>query len=154
MKRVRPLEWVVIVGVILVVGAILFPVPSGYPTVKAAVCLSNVKQSALGLLQYTADADDRFPPRDHWMDATLPYVKSEDVWHCPSVPKGAYGYAFNAALSRAKPPKDPAKTPLVYDSVSPIRNASDLVTSLPKPGRHGGKNSVAHADGHAKRVAR
>ena len=87
------------------------------------------------------------------MDASLPYVKAETNWHCPSVPKGMYGVAFNAALSRAKPPKDPAKTPLVYDSVNPIRNASDQVTSLPSPGRHGGKNTIAYADGGAKRVA-
>ena len=153
MKRIRPLEWVVIVGIILIVGAVLWPVTGGTPVPKATICRSNVKQSALGLLMYSYDADDRFPPRDLWMDASLPYVKSETNWHCPSVPKGAYGYAFNGALSLAKPPKDPAKTPLVYDSVNPIRNASDRVTSLPLPGRHGGGNSIAYADGHARRVA-
>ena len=153
MKRVRPLEWMLIIIGVLVLVAILFPVqPNGYPTVKEAVCLVNVKQSALGFLQYTADADDRFPPRDLWMDATLPYVKSEANWHCPSVPKGSYGYAFNAALSGKREPKDPAKTPLMYDSLNPIRNASDLVTSLPVPGRHKGKNTIAYADGAAKRV--
>ena len=143
-----------ITSLVIFAMVVFFPSYAGGPALKATICLSNVKQSALGLLQYTADADDRFPPRDLWMDATLPYVKSEANWHCPSVPKGAYGYAFNAALSRAKPPKDPAKTPLVYDSVSPIRNASDPVTSLPLPGRHGGKNTIAYADGAAKRIGR
>ena len=142
-----------VTSAVIFVLIVFFPVFEGVRLpLKPAQCLSNVKHTALGLIQYSADADDRLPLRDLWMDATLPYMKSETQWHCPSVPKGAYGYAFNAALSLAKPPKDPMSTPMVYDSLNPIRNASDLVTSLPKPGRHGGKNSVAYADGHAKRV--
>lgn len=120
-------------------------------------CLSNLKQSSLALLMYASDENDRFPPRDHWMDASYPYTKSELVWHCPVLPKGVYGYAFNAALDRAKIPKVPEGTPLLYDSVDPVRNASDLCASLPLPGRHGnpkegGANNVAYADGHAKSV--
>ena len=127
----------------------------------ATICLSNVKQSSTGMLIYVGDENDRLPPRDVWMDATFPYVKTETLWHCPSVPKGAYGYAFNGALStmKAAKPHDPAATPLLYDSVDPIRNASDLCASLPLPGRHGrpegegpGRNTVGYVDGHAKAV--
>ena len=118
----------------------------------ATACLSNLKQQASGLLQYADDHDERLTARDAWMDGVAPYVKQEGVFHDPELPKGSYGYAFNAALSSAKPPKDPEKVPMVYDSVNPIRNASDRVTSLPKPGRHGGKNTMGYADGHMKRV--
>lgn len=126
------------------------------------MCLSNVKQSSLGLIMYADDENDRFPLRDLWMDATLPYVKREEIWHCPSVPKGVYGYAFNGALTRIKVTKldEPGAIPMIYDSVNPLRNASDLCASLPLPGRHGkndggeaGRNMVGFADGHAKAIA-
>lgn len=124
----------------------------------ASVCLSNLKQISLGSIMYANDFDDRFPHRDRWMDETKDYVKVEDIFHepvlqKPKADKRIYGYAFNGALSQAKAPGDPATVPLNYDSVNLIRNASDLVTSLPAAGRHGGKNNIVYADGHAKRVA-
>ena len=141
------------VGCALLGSVLLVP---NFESVKAAspasACLSNVKLASLGLILYAADHDDRDPSRDAWMDASLPYVKTEANWHCPSVPKAAFGYAFNGALSFAKPPVSVGTTPLIYDSANPIRNASDLFTSLPRPGRHRGKNSVAYSDGHAKAV--
>ncbi len=160
-RGVGPLEWIVVVCVVLVVGAILFPVNTSDHPAPATTCLSNVKQISTALIIYASDVNDRFPPRDTWMDASYPYTKTETIWHCPSVPKNVYGYAFNGALSRASQVKllDPAGTPLVYDSVNPIRNASDLCASLPLPGRHRarndrgpGRNNVAYADGHAKGV--
>ena len=139
--------------VVLVIG-IFVPTACGCKVAsKGTACLSNLKQQASGLLQYADDHDDRFALRDGWMDGIAPYVKPEGVFHDPELPKGAYGYAFNAALSSAKAPKSPERAPMVYDSVNPVRNASDAMTSLPRPGRHGGKNTVAYADGHAKRVA-
>lgn len=161
MRKFRPLEWLLAVALLLVIGAIVFPVFSGSYSSIASTCLSNVKQSSLALILYTSDENDRYPPRDFWMDATFPYSKNEGIWHCPSVPKGVYGYAFDGALSGAKSAKlpDPARTPMVYDSVNPIRNASDLCASLPLPGRHGrnredqpGRNTVGYADGHVKSV--
>ncbi len=119
-------------------------------------CLSNVKQSAIGLLLYAGDSDDRLPGRDEWMDRIVPYTKNEWIFLCPEAPRGMYGYAFNGALSQfdTKRLKAPDKTALIYESVNPIRNASDLVASVPLKGRHrsSGKtsNNVAYADGHAK----
>lgn len=102
---------------------------------------------------YANDSDGRFARRDFWMDDVLPNVKAESVFHDLDVPKGAYSYAFNAALSGAKTPPHPEAAPMVYESVNPIRNASDHFASLPAKGRHGGQNNVAYADGHAKRVS-
>ena len=160
MKRFRPLEWVLAVFALLVVAAICFPV-FAYDGIRApdSTCLWNVKQSSLGLVMYAADENDRLPLRDRWMDATLPYVKQEGIWHCPLVPKGVYGYAYNGVLSGTKQTlfDAPGSVPMVYDSVNPIRNASDLCASLPLPGRHGrkeggGSNTVGFVDGHAKSV--
>ena len=48
---------------------------------------------------------------------------------------------------------DAAKTPLLYDSTDLAKNAHDSLTSLPKPGRHGGKNNILFCDGHIESVA-
>ena len=142
-------------GMTLVVLALAIFVPTACGckvASKGTACLSNLKQQALGEIVYAADHDDRFTTHRLWMDGIAPYVKLEGVFHDPEVPKGVYGYAFNAALSRAEAPVRPEKVPMVYDSVNPIRNASDFVTSFPSPGRHTGRDDIGHADGHAKSV--
>jgi prepilin-type processing-associated H-X9-DG protein len=58
-------------------------------------CASNLKQIALGFTQYTQDYDEKFPidsgdidstPQTGmgWMYATQPYVKSVQIFQCPS----------------------------------------------------------------------
>ena len=145
------------VGAGSLLTAILYPVfqpasACGYrPT-----CLSNVKQAALGLIQYAADSDDRFAPGGAWMTLSYPYVKNWDVYRCPSLPKGVWGYAYDRALSGEQVPEPPSELPMVYDSDRRSKNAADLVSSLPRAGRHLSRdrkaiqNSIAYADGHAK----
>lgn len=148
-----------LLAALFVLGLILMPVTGcgcSREASKASACFSQVKHQGLGLFMYADDADGRYPNRDVWMDSILPYVKNPQVYHVPEYAKSSpwfYGYAFNAALSLQKAPIVEAvaeKTPLVYDSSNPIRNASDRVTSLPVPGRHGGRNHMAYADGHVK----
>ena len=156
----RPLESKLLIAVAVgLVAAIVWPVfEKADARPRRGGCISNLKKLGFGLLMYSNEENDRFPPRDLWADATLRYAKNPDLLFDPALRKGAdkgpYAYAFNGALSGAKPPKDPMTTPMMYDSVVPVRNASDLVTSLPAPGRHGGKNTIAYADGATKRVAR
>lgn len=64
---------------------------------------------------------------------------------------GLSGYALNAGVINTKSP-DPTRIPFIYDSINLARNASDLATSLPLPGRHKGRNNVAYLDAHAKSV--
>ncbi len=139
-------------------AAIFWPVYStNGRSSPVAFCMSQLKQQAIGFEMYRADADERYPNRDHWMDALFPYVKNEDLYHEPvrqtKAPQpSTYGYAFNSNLSNAKAPKSAETTPMVYDSVNPIRNASDPAVSLPSPGRHNGRDIIAYADCHAKAV--
>lgn len=135
---------------LVLIAAILFPVfaTTGHLSHRSP-CINRLKQASLGILIYQGDADDRYPGRDEWVDASFPYVKNWDVFRCPSVGKTLWGYSFNGALSRAKTPKLPEKNPLIYDSTNLTKNASDLVTSLPAVPRHG-KNMMAYADGHAR----
>jgi len=133
-----------------------FPYGNPKEAARKTACLSNVKQQAIAFLIYAEDGDGRFPARDLWMDKIEPIVRSKYAFHVPQRhdenEPWPYGYAFNAALSQAKAPPHPETTVLTYDSVNLGRNASDLVTSLPTPGRHDGKNHLSYADGHARAI--
>jgi len=127
---------------------------SGMASQASQQCLTNVKQDGLGLLMYSQDYDERFPPATAgWMDATVPYLKNNEDYQCPTVvatnPNG-YGYAFNSAVagSPLSSITAPATTLMIYDSSNLARNAVDALTSLPNPGRHSGLNNVCYADGH------
>ena len=73
-----------------------------------------------------------------------------------------FGYALNDALAgkklnlNGKPLKtlpNASTTPLLYDSTNVSKNAHDAVASLPRPGRHGGRNNILYLDGHVAAVA-
>jgi prepilin-type N-terminal cleavage/methylation domain-containing protein/prepilin-type processing-associated H-X9-DG protein len=88
------IELLVVIAIIALLAAILFPVFSrARENARRASCQSNLKQIGLGMTQYTQDYDERYPPiwsgpafpgRYHWMDSMMPYVKSEQIFDCPS----------------------------------------------------------------------
>lgn len=159
MRWPRWWEVLLILLIVAIVAAILFPVFAQVKTGGKRPCLSNLKQLGMALLMYAADNDGRPPQRDYWMDRTEPYLKNPPIYidriqHCNLVKgKGLYGYALNAGIKMLNnDAKNAASVPLVYDSVNLARNASDLATSMPGPGRHNGGNFIAFADGHGKYV--
>jgi prepilin-type N-terminal cleavage/methylation domain-containing protein/prepilin-type processing-associated H-X9-DG protein len=94
------IELLVVIAIIAILAAILFPVfARARENARRASCQSNLKQIGLGLLQYTQDYDERTPrswfgvdgdassattSRYKWMDAIYPYIKSEQLFVCPS----------------------------------------------------------------------
>ena len=92
------IELLVVVAIIAILAAILFPVfGRARENARRSSCQSNLKQIGLGLLQYVGDYDEVVPqssfngyygaagdPTYKWMDAIFPYVKSEQVFVCPS----------------------------------------------------------------------
>ena len=75
----------------------------GRENARRSSCQSNMKQQMLGIIQYSQDYDEKLPPARSWIDAVQPYVKSEQVFICPSLQAtGAKGngYAFNQYLSQ------------------------------------------------------
>ncbi len=99
------IELLVVIAIIAILAAILFPVFSKVrENARRTVCLSNEKQLGLGILQYVQDADEQYPQLRGddkgastyggngsetdwwWSQAIYPYVKSENVYICPSNP--------------------------------------------------------------------
>ena len=93
------------------------------------------------------------------MDASASYRKGSDdsyTLHCPGLPRGAYGYAFNADLSGASVPKRAEDVPLVYESTNLARGTPPTgLPSFPSEGRRRGRmRYVAYGDGHARQLPR
>lgn len=143
-------------GIVPILAAILFPVfaQARFAAQKSAT-LSNSKQSALGVLMYTADWDDRLPPADKWMDATLPYSKTDMVFKsilAAGDNPDKFGFAFRKDLGRKKTMDypDPDRWAMIFDSTLTQRNATSNLETLPDPERYLGTNIIAFLDGHAK----
>ncbi len=98
------IELLVVIAIIAILAAILFPVfGRARENARRSSCQSNLKQIGLGLIQYSQDYDERVtlswfgPDKDtsgaggryKWMDATFPYIKSEQIFNCPSDPSNS-----------------------------------------------------------------
>ncbi len=113
------IELLVVIAIIAILAAILFPVfGRARENARRSSCQSNLKQIALGIKQYTQDYDEKFPnqvaltgssanPPVGWADTIQPYVKSLQIFQCPSdeTPPGTQpgfrgytDYFINAAL--------------------------------------------------------
>ena len=116
------LELLVVVAIIALLSAILFPVFSRVrENARRATCQSNLKQLGLAITQYTQDYDETFPMvnTNFWCDDSValpacpagspamitmqtnltPYVKDSQIWKCPDTAgtrdwaTNDYGYA-------------------------------------------------------------
>jgi prepilin-type processing-associated H-X9-DG protein len=135
-----------------------------YEPEKNKDCPNNLKSLYIAFSMYTQDWG-ALPPAANWLDNEdlVSKVRQNEWLHCPAVSNrhdDKYGYAYNAAVAgrqlNGKPLNempDAAKTPLVYDSTNLAKNAHDAVTSLPHPGRHGGRNNILYCDGRVEAVA-
>lgn len=111
------IELLIVMAIIVLLAAILFPVfARARENAKRASCTSNLKQIGLGLLQYIQDYDERTPESHpdilqpsladqsnplqmNWIKGLQPYVKSWQLFKCPSVPE----YTLGGGLNPIKP---------------------------------------------------
>ena len=95
------IELLVVIAIIAILAAILFPVfARARENARRASCQSNLRQIGLAALQYTQDNDERwffdvrFSPssqRQGWQSFIQPYLKSEQLFLCPSAATETYG---------------------------------------------------------------
>ncbi|MES2460867.1 MAG: DUF1559 domain-containing protein [Armatimonadota bacterium] len=87
------IELLVVIAIIAILAAILFPVfAQAREKARQTACLSNEKQLGLAFMQYVADYDGMFPAGTAdpgngpigWGGQIFSYVKSVDVYKCPS----------------------------------------------------------------------
>lgn len=103
------IELLIVISLITTLAAILFPVFSQVrEDARRSACASNLHQIGVAITLYSQDSDDRYPigvdSVDHgsylWepapeqlaslptlpllRDVVHPYLKSHEVWHCPS----------------------------------------------------------------------
>jgi len=94
------IELLVVIAIIAILAAILFTVfAQARDKARMTTCISNMRQLGSAFMMYTQDYDETFPYiRFHgngatkglytitWKNVIRPYVKSLDVFACPSNP--------------------------------------------------------------------
>lgn len=109
------IELLVTISIIAILAAILFPVfARARENARRASCQSNLKQISLGIKMYTQDYDECVPPIQintaantnasnpyGWADAIQPYIKSTQLFQCPSEKWGTRSTPVNPSQAGA-----------------------------------------------------
>lgn len=151
----RILAWATLAFFLFCGTAILYPnfVCARYAA-RQAMCLTNVKNQCIALLQYASDNNDCLPEAPVWMDKAIVYELDRDSFHCPSLPNGQCGYAFMDKLNSIdlKSIDSPSETVIVVESKDTRWNAHGDMALLPDRPRHSNSNMICFADGHVKKI--
>lgn len=127
------IELLVVIAIIAILAAILFPVfAQAREKARQTACASNLRQIGLAFGMYTQDYDERLPdrrdlkkslprgwkpwttwpatdPRGGWAAQLMqPYVKSYDIWSCPSIA----GSSFSQVVQVPQPVSTDAGAPV------------------------------------------
>lgn len=146
------IELLVVIAIIAILASILFPVfGRARENGRRSSCQSNLKQIGIGMLQYSQDYDEKMifwynnnvSPQENWMDIAQPYVKSTQIFVCPSISDKKYtpksttevgGYAINVYGDRetnASNPQGPVSLAdggtIVVRSMSAIQTPATTV---------------------------
>lgn len=154
-RGVSWLELVLIVVILLVIAAFVWPYSSGgKASARRTACMSNMKMAGMSVLMYCGDWDDRLPPAATWATANRAYAKDPAIYHCPEIrdfKADQFGHAFRSALQHRKSTELSPSEPMLFDSTDLSWDAHGGLDLLPPKGRHpGGKNSICFVDGHTQ----
>jgi prepilin-type N-terminal cleavage/methylation domain-containing protein/prepilin-type processing-associated H-X9-DG protein len=116
------IELLVVIAIIAILAAILFPVfARARENARRASCQSNLKQIGLGIMQYTQDYDESLPRSRNagvtlpangtiasgtpawvpWQFVIQPYVKSYQLFKCPSSSSSGFTTNSNDLVPRS-----------------------------------------------------
>ena len=173
------IELLVVIAIIAILAAILFPVfARARENARRSSCQSNLKQIGLGLIQYVQDYDELYPitfqningSANAYQDATgergwaynlQPYLKSVQVFQCPSdsapmvnyagvtdttghMNNGYTDYAYNRNLGNVV--GGPGGTPATIN-MSQLTYVSNTVAIVEIPGNAGATSGVSVCGG-------
>jgi hypothetical protein len=159
---------IVVLGIIAVMVAILFPLFQKVHEGNRRGCGSNLKQIGLGLDQYAQDSDEVMPSGvtptgNGWAGTLYPFIKSTEAYRCPNDPSQApfISYAENQNIVRQKFDNftSPASTVVFYETTtlncdpSTAETVSTTGLSAPQDStRHDAEFGLYFAtlDGHVK----
>jgi len=90
-------EVLIVLGVVILLAALLLPVFMRVRNgARSTACMSNLHQIGLALQLYSENNGGRYPAYEGeptnctWVDATIPFTKTSEVFVCPSGPNGIY----------------------------------------------------------------
>ena len=92
------IELLVVIAIIAILAAILFPVfARARENARRSSCQSNEKQIGIAVMQYLQDYDEKYPVQNEsttppylWFAPVQPYIKSTQVFRCPSCSDAAH----------------------------------------------------------------
>ena len=190
------IELLVVIAIIAILASILFPAfARARENARRASCQSNLKQLMLGVVQYTQDYDERLPSvsdnvattpvQGNWtsyagtpavfdpsLGSLYPYIKSKQIYVCPSDSTGqtrGQSYATNSCLNPGAPDanklragqsmaffEETTKWMALGEEGSPTDNSASTddaflyVNSNDFTSRHLEGSNIAFLDGHVK----
>jgi prepilin-type N-terminal cleavage/methylation domain-containing protein/prepilin-type processing-associated H-X9-DG protein len=158
------IELLVVIAIIAILAAILFPVfAKARERARQSACISNTKQILIALSLFANDHDEQYPcaffnERDiafgkdspsQWKATIFSYLKTPNVFICPSDPDGAekkvvvidqknYDYPASYRINNTLVGRDPTDgAPAVPVALGGIKNPANFILtceSQPYPG--------------------
>ncbi len=138
--------------VLSLVGIAWKPFQQARERARQVICISNLRDLGMAVMQYCQDYDERMPLAYNWADAVYPYFRRWDGYQCPSRKNLKIGYAYNRHLNgiSMKQISQPAETVCLFESNLGGSNPSDYGESWIEGGVHLGGNFVSFVDGRTK----